>query len=177
MAPPDPRSERQAPGAAPRPAARFPRAELDRVIAQRGLRHSRQRDAVARAFFAMGGHVAVDALVARARELDPRISVATVYRTMRLLADCQLAIPRDFGDGKARYEPANHRHGHSHDHLVCTGCGAIVEFESPRVETLHRQLARRHGFEVQRRHVELFGRCAGCRTPAGQRPGERESAA
>jgi Fur family ferric uptake transcriptional regulator len=167
-----PPPDRQPPRSEPRPA-RFPQAELDRVIAQRGLRRSRQRDAVARAFFAMGGHVAVDALVARARQEDPRISVATVYRTMRLLADCQLAIPRDFGDGKARYEPATHRHGHSHDHLVCTGCGAIVEFESPRVETLHKQLARRHGFEVQRRHVELFGRCAGCRA----RPGRGESAA
>jgi Fur family ferric uptake transcriptional regulator len=157
-------SRRPAAGHPRREAARSPEEALTLAIEEKGLRHSRQRDLVARAFFAMGGHVPVDSLVARVRQDEPHISVATVYRTMKLLAELGLAVPRDFGDGRARYEPSHHRHGHSHDHLICTGCGAIVEFESQRVEALQLRLARRHGFEVQRRHVELYGLCAGCRS-------------
>lgn len=155
--------ERRAAAGPRREPARSPVDALALAIEEKGLRHSRQRDLVARAFFAMGGHVPVDTLVARVRQDDPHISVATVYRTMKLLAELGLALPRDFGDGRARYEPANHRHGDSHDHLVCTGCGAIAEFESQRVEALQLRLARRHGFEVHRRHVELYGLCARCR--------------
>lgn len=136
---------------------------LSGAIAAKGLRRSRQRDVVARTFFVMGGHVPVEALVEAVRREEPGVSVATVYRTMKLLADVGLAVPRDFGDGRARYEPAHRRHAHSHDHLVCTGCGRIAEFESHQIEALQRRLARRHGFEVERRHVELYGRCAACR--------------
>ncbi|HEY7724457.1 MAG TPA: transcriptional repressor [Anaeromyxobacteraceae bacterium] len=140
-----------------------PGQPLELALARLGRRRSRQREAIARTFFAMGGHVPVEELVARVREADPRVSVATVYRTMKLLASSGLAVSRDFGDGRVRYETAAARRSRDHDHLVCTGCGAIVEFESYRVEALQRRLARRHGFEVERRHVELYGRCARCR--------------
>lgn len=160
---------RPAPGTTP-PAAprghRDPLATLGAFLQQKGLKHSRQREVIAHAFFAMGGHVPVEALVARVREEDPRVSVATVYRTMKLLAECGLAVPRRFGDGHTRYEPATTRRGDAHDHLICTGCGEIVEFESERIAELQRRLARRHGFEVERRRVELYGRCAGCRRSA-----------
>jgi len=145
---------------------RSPVEALSRAIAARGLRRSRQRDVIARTFFAMGGHVPVESLVEAVRREDPGVSVATVYRTMKLLAECGLAVPRDFGDGRARYEAASRRHAHSHDHLICIGCGEIAEFESHQIEALQRRLARRHGFEVERRHVELYGRCAACRAPA-----------
>jgi Fur family ferric uptake transcriptional regulator len=82
---------------------------------------------------------------------------------MKLLAECGLAVPRRFGDGQTRYEPATARHPDRHDHLICTGCGAIVEFESDRISELQLRVARRHGFEVERRRVELYGRCASCR--------------
>ena len=110
----------------------------------------------------------VEAVTARAREQDPRVSVATVYRTMKLLAECGLAVARQFGDGQTRYEPSTRRHAeaHDHDHLICTGCGAIIEFESERISELQRRVARRHGFEVERRRVELYGRCAACRRAA-----------
>ncbi len=114
----------------------------------------------------MGGHVPVDALVARVRERDPRVSVATVYRTMKLLAECGLAVPRRFGEGQTRYEPSTRRHSDAHDHLICTACGEIVEFESDRISELQLRVARRHGFEIDRRRVELYGRCAGCRRAA-----------
>jgi len=164
----DDRTTRAEGGHSRRRPGRSPEAALAKAIAQRGLRRSRQRDLVARIFFAMGGHVPVDALAQRVHQDDPHVSVATVYRTMKLLADTGLAVSRDFGDGKARYEPAHHRHGHSHDHLICTGCGAVVEFESKRIEELQRRLARRHGFEVDRRHVELYGRCTACRAAPGE---------
>jgi Fur family ferric uptake transcriptional regulator len=151
---------------------RDPLAALGEFIQRKGLKHSRQRDAIAQAFFAMGGHVPVDAVVARVREQDPRVSVATVYRTMKLLAECGLAVPQHFGEGQTRYEPATSRQAEAHDHLICTACGRIVEFESDRISELQVRVARRHGFEIERRRVELYGRCAACRRAA---PG-RESA-
>ena len=164
MTTPDDRARRE--------ARRDPLALLGEFLQRRGLKHSRQRDVVVQAFFALGGHVPVEAVVARARQDDPRVSIATVYRTMKLLAECGLALPRQFGDGQTRYEPSSHRHADAHDHLICTGCGEIVEFESARIAELQLRVARRHGFEVERRRVELYGRCAGCRRAA-----KRESAA
>jgi len=141
--------------------AESPTAVLCAYIAERGLKHSRQRDRIAETFFAMGGHVSVEELVARVRRIDPRVSVATVYRTMKLLSECGLAIPRHFGGGQTRYEAAAGR-AH-HDHLICTGCGEIVEFANEKIESLQALVARRHGFEVESHKLELYGRCARCR--------------
>lgn len=146
---------------------RSPAQVLGAFIEKKGLKHSRQRDAILETFFAMGGHVPVEALVARVRERDPRVSVATVYRTMKLLAECGLAVPRQFGDGQTRYEPAADRH--HHDHLICTGCGRIVEFENDRIEDLQARIARGHGFEVESHRLEIYGQCPECRR------GERRS--
>lgn len=137
-------------------------AALAAYIQERGLKQSRQRDQIAQTFFSMGGHVTVEQLVGRVRLEDPRISVATVYRTMKLLADSGLAVARQFGDGQARYEAAAGRD--HHDHLICTACGEIVEFANERIESLQEVVARRHGFEVESHRLELYGRCARCRT-------------
>jgi Fur family ferric uptake transcriptional regulator len=145
---------------APREAAPSPARALSTYIEEKGLKHSRQRDRIAETFFAMGGHVSVEELVARVRRLDPRVSVATVYRTMKLLADCGLAIPRQFGGGQTRYEAAAGRE--HHDHMICTRCGEIVEFANARIESLQELVARRHGFEVESHKLELYGRCARC---------------
>jgi Fur family ferric uptake transcriptional regulator len=134
---------------------------LAEELAERGLKHSRQRDLIVEVFFATGGHLPVEALVARVHEQDPRVSVATVYRTMKLLVECGLADARDFGDGQTRYEPAMQRD--HHDHLICTHCGAIHEFESERIEELQERVARRHGFEVEHHRLEIYGRCGECR--------------
>jgi len=143
---------------------------LAAYLQRMGLKHSRQRERIADAFFAMDGHVTVEEVVARARRDDPRVSLATVYRTMKLLADSGLATARQFGDGQTRYEAAEGR-GH-HDHLICTGCGAIVEFSNDRIESLQTLVARRHGFDVENHKLELYGRCQRCRraTRAGSRP-------
>ncbi len=140
------------------------RAAVERMaafIAQRGLKQSRQRSLIVETFYAMGGHVPVERVVAEVRRQEPRISVATVYRTMKLLAECGLAVPRQFGEAQTLYEPGGGR-GH-HDHLICTACGRIVEFENDRIEALQRRVARSHGFEVQSHKLEMYGRCAACR--------------
>jgi Fur family ferric uptake transcriptional regulator len=147
------------------------RAALDAHLARRGLKHSRQRELVAEVFFGTGGHLAVEALVQQVRRADPRVSVATVYRTMKLLAECGLAVPRQFDGGQTRFEPAAGRP--HHDHLICTVCGEIVEFSNQRIEQLQARVASHHGFEVQTHKLELYGRCGRCRRlprPAGEGP-------
>ena len=151
--------------------ARAAVAQLGTFIAERGLKQSRQRTLIVETFYAMGGHVPVEALFTRVREQDPRVGAATVYRTMKLLASVGLAVPRQFGEAQTLYEPVGGR-GH-HDHLICTACGRIVEFENERIESLQRRVARTHGFEVESHKLELYGRCAGCRAAparAGQEP-------
>jgi Fur family transcriptional regulator, ferric uptake regulator len=94
------------------------------------------------------------------RRDDPRVSVATVYRTMKLLADSGLAFPRQFDGTQTRYEPAAGRP--HHDHLICTGCGTIEEFAEARIETLQSRVAASHGFAVETHKLEIYGRCGAC---------------
>jgi Fur family transcriptional regulator, ferric uptake regulator len=131
-------------------------------LQRRGLRHSQVRDLVVEAFLAAREHVSVEELTRRVRRRG--IGQATVYRTLRLLAECGLAAPRQFGDGVTRYEPLEARS--HHDHLICTACGKIAEFESPQIEALQIQVARRHGFTVESHKLELYGRCAACLSKA-----------
>ena len=112
----------------------------------------------------MGGHVPVESLVEAVRRDEPGVSVATVYRTMKLLAECGLAVPRQFDGEQVRYEPATGRP--HHDHLICTACGEIVEFANERIEALQARVAERHGFQVETHKLELYGRCARCRRGA-----------
>lgn len=132
---------------------------LNRYIVEKGLKQTRQRNLIVDTFFAAGGHLNVEELLARVREQDPRISAATVYRTMKLLTECGLAQPRHFGDGQTRYETA----GDHHDHLICTRCGLIVEFENEEIERLQVAVAKKHGFVVKDHKMELYGICSSCR--------------
>ncbi len=153
------RSAQGARGAARRTASSA--EALGDYIARQGLKHSRQREQIARIFFGVTGHISVEELLVQARRADPRVSLATVYRTVKLLAASGLAAARQFGDGQTRYEVAAGR-AH-HDHLICLGCGEIVEFSNPQIETLQAEVARRHGFEVEHHRLEVYGRCAACR--------------
>ena len=107
---------------------------LDRYMAERGLKSTRQRSLIIDIFFEMHGHLSVEDVWSRVRQDDPRVSVATVYRTMKLLAESGLAHARNFGDGQTRYEPAVGRE--HHDHLICTRCGTIIEFENDQIERM-----------------------------------------
>ena len=97
---------------------------LQRYMAQHGLKSTRRRSLIIDTFFSVGGHLSVEELWNKVRQQDARVSVATVYRTMKLLSRCGLAHARNFGDGQTRYEAAAGRH--HHDHLICTHCGTIV---------------------------------------------------
>lgn len=133
---------------------------LHRYMAEHGLKSTRQRDLIIDTFFDTPGHLSVEELWSKVRTQDARVSVATVYRTMKLLQESGLAHARNFGDGQTRYEAA---HGKDHhDHLICTGCGTIVEFENDRIETMQEAVARRHGFKVTSHKMELYGLCRDC---------------
>lgn len=139
---------------------------LQAYLSQRGLKSTRQRSLIVDTFLAAGGHQDVDQLVARVRQTDPRVSAATVYRTMKLLTECGLAHAQRFGDGHTRYESAFNRE--HHDHLICTSCGDIVEFENDRIETLQESVARKHGFVVTDHKLELYGLCQSCQSKDGK---------
>ncbi|HZR10976.1 MAG TPA: transcriptional repressor [Myxococcales bacterium] len=136
------------------------RERLSSWIAARGLKATRQRDLIVDAFFSQVGHLSVEELVEKAKQRDPSIGAATVYRTMKILTDAGLASARHFEGGQTRYEAALDRH--HHDHLICTSCGNIVEFENERIEELQDRVAQEHGFSVTHHKLELYGLCARC---------------
>lgn len=135
-------------------------AMLEKFMAERGLKSTRQRSLIIETFFGSEGHLSVEELWGKVRTQDARVSVATVYRTMKLLGESGLAHARNFGDGQTRYEAAIGRH--HHDHLICTSCGTIVEFENDRIEAMQDAVARRHGFRVTSHKMELYGLCKDC---------------
>lgn len=130
-------------------------------LEQKGLRSTRQRSLIIDTFFSSTHHLSAEELLHQVRALDPRISVATIYRTMKLLTECGLAHARHFGDGQTRFDP-----GHDHDHLVCTQCGAITEFDDGEFERWKKGIAQRFGFELTSHKLELYGLCRPCQSPA-----------
>lgn len=142
---------------------------LSAWISARGLKSTRQRDLIVDTFFQANGHVSVGELLERVLQRDTRIGAATVYRTMKILTEAGLASPRHFDDGQTRYEAALDRH--HHDHLICTCCHKIVEFENERIERLQDAVAAEHGFVVLRHKMELYGVCRACRPRPLARPG------
>lgn len=134
-------------------------AVLRNYVARHGLKFTRQRETIVEVFFAAGGHLTVDALLERVREQDPQVSLATVYRTMKLLTECGLADAHRFGDqGQVLYEP-NEGDDEHHDHIICTDCGHIEEFFNPKLEALQEVIAEEHGFELKEHRMELYGSC------------------
>ena len=106
-------------------------------------------------------HLTVEELHRRVRLTDPSVSAATVYRTINMLTEIGVAIKRQFGSGSAAYERSFCK-GH-HDHLVCTVCGAITEFNHELIETLQEEVASTHRFVLKSHRLELYGICALCR--------------
>lgn len=134
---------------------------LQSYIIKKGFRSTSQRRLVTDVFFRSGGHLSIEDLLAKVRQQDPRVGYATVYRTLRLLAECELANVRHFGDGVTRYELADEG-AHHHDHLICTSCKKIIEFEDDAIELLQGRIADRHGFKLQSHKHELYGVCPEC---------------
>jgi Fur family ferric uptake transcriptional regulator len=128
--------------------------DIEALCAERGLRITEQRRVIARVLSESTDHPDVERLHARAVEVDPRISIATVYRTVRLFEEAGILDRHDFGDGRARYEAAPEAH---HDHMIDVETGKVIEFVDPELETLQRQIAQRLGFRLVDHRMELFG--------------------
>ena len=130
-------------------------------ISRKGLKSTRQRDIILETFLSSQRHMSIEELYLNLRAKHPNIGYATVYRTLKLFAESGIAREIQFGDGQTRYEHINE--GEHHDHLVCTRCGAITEFENETIEQLQDQIAASHGFTIETHKLELYGQCAKCR--------------
>ncbi|WP_412507382.1 Fur family transcriptional regulator [Roseovarius sp. SYSU LYC5161] len=126
---------------------------LERCAA-RGLRLTDQRRTIAGVLDAAEDHPNVEDLHARAMRADPRISLATVYRTVKLFEEEGILDRLDFGDGRARYEAADQGH---HDHLIDLETGAVIEFMDDEIEALQDRIARRLGYRLKGHRLELYG--------------------
>ena len=133
---------------------------LSAYLAGQGLKSTRQRDRILAVFVSAGRHLSAEELYLLIRKTDRRIGYATVYRTLKLLAGAGLAHERRFEDGVTRFE-YNAAEGH-HDHLICTRCGRIIEFENEQIEELQLRVAKKNRFQVQTHKLELYGLCEGC---------------
>ena len=121
---------------------------------QSGLRMTEQRRVVAQVLETSHDHPDVEELYARALELDPRISIATVYRTVKLFEEAGILDKLEFGDGRARYEDAERNH---HDHLIDMQTGQVIEFVDPEIELLQEKIAQRLGYHLKDHRLELYG--------------------
>jgi Fur family transcriptional regulator, ferric uptake regulator len=144
------------------------RADLDAYMTKRRLRSTEQRRLIIDTLFDSGEHVTLDGLLRQVRAVDSRVGYATVYRTMKLLADSGIVQEHKFGDGFTRYELNDE--DHHHDHLICMECGKITEFEEPLIEELQARVAARYDFQVRQHKHELYGVCSECQKPKKRRP-------
>lgn len=129
--------------------------------ASKGLRSTHQRDVILDIFLCTHQHISVEELYLKVKSSNPGIGQATVYRTLKLFAEAGLAREILLHDGQTRYEHAVA--GEHHDHLVCTGCNAIIEFEDETIEKLQNDIATRHGFLIRSHKLEMYGLCTNCR--------------
>lgn len=128
--------------------------DLEQLCADRGLRITEQRRVIARVLSESDDHPDVEQLHRRAADIDPKISIATVYRTVRLFEEAGILDRHDFGDGRARYEAAPEAH---HDHLIDVETGKVMEFVDPELEALQRQIAAKLGYRLVDHRMELYG--------------------
>jgi Fur family ferric uptake transcriptional regulator len=134
------------------------RLQLSDHLDQKGLKHTRQREAILEAFVESTGHVTSEQLYEKVREQNPEIGAATVYRTLKLFCEAGVAQQRNFRDGVTLYE---HEVQH-HDHLICVSCGEIIEFECEFIESEQRKIASRYGYSLTSHQHHLYGRCPKC---------------
>ncbi len=149
-------------------------SRIERLCVERGMKMTGQRRVIARVLSEASDHPDVEELYRRATALDPRISIATVYRTVRLFEEKGILERRDFGGGRARYEPTEE--GPHHYHLIDIDSGKVVEFQDEEHERLMQAIAARLGFDLVSVRLELFGRRHDAGQPAAKRAGRRPTA-
>jgi Fur family ferric uptake transcriptional regulator len=150
-----------------KPAPAAP-SRLEQLCVEKGLKMTGQRRIIARVLSESSDHPDVEQVYRRAAEIDSKISIATVYRTVRLLEEANIVTRHDFGDGRARYEEADEHH---HDHLIDIKTGRVIEFQNPRIEALQDEIARELGYRLVGHRLELFG------TPLNETPTPRRVSA
>jgi Fur family ferric uptake transcriptional regulator len=129
-------------------------SRLEKRCIERGLKMTEQRRVIARVLSDSHDHPDVEQLYRRVTTIDPRISIATVYRTVRLFEEADILEKHDFGDGRARYEAAAETH---HDHLIDVETGNVIEFVDEELEELQKRIAARLGFRLVDHRMELYG--------------------
>lgn len=130
------------------------RIDLEQLCADKGLRITEQRRVIARVLSDADDHPDVEMVHERANKIDPGISIATVYRTVRLFEEAGILDRHDFGDGRSRYEAAPEAH---HDHMIDVETGKVVEFVDPELEALQKQIAEKLGYRLVDHRMELYG--------------------
>jgi Fur family ferric uptake transcriptional regulator len=150
------------PGYPGRPVKSEPEQRIvENHLRQRGFRWTSQRASIVRMALGTHDHFTADQLLARCRRIDPRLSRATVYRTLAVLEEAGFVAGLDTGDGGRRFE---HVIGHAHhDHMVCRVCGRIFEFHDAELERRQEAAARRIGFRIERHSLRIHGTCRACR--------------
>jgi Fur family ferric uptake transcriptional regulator len=126
---------------------------IEARCAAKGMRMTEQRRVIARVLAQSDDHPDVEELYRRCVKVDDRISISTVYRTVRLFEDAGIIEKHDFRDGRARYEPSSEAH---HDHLINLRSGEVIEFQSEEIERLQAEVARRLGYRLVDHRLELY---------------------
>lgn len=130
------------------------KSKLEVLCAEKGLKMTDQRRVIARVLSESSDHPDVESLHKRATAVDPNISIATVYRTVRLFEEAGILAKHDFGDGRARYEETPKEH---HDHLIDIQSGRVIEFHNDEIEELQRRIAEKSGYRLVGHRLELYG--------------------
>ena len=134
---------------------------LEDYISENNLKITKQRRIVLKSFLECKNHISVEELYNIVLKTEPKIGLATVYRTLALLTKSGLALEMDFGDGQKRYE-SSYKSVH-HDHMVCTECGTILEFNHPLIEKYQEEVAMQKNFKITSHKLDLFGLCQDCK--------------
>jgi Fur family ferric uptake transcriptional regulator len=132
----------------------MPDNNIERLCVEKGMKMTEQRRVIARVLSSADNHPDVEEVHRRAHEFDSRISIATVYRTVRLFEEANILERHDFGDGRARYEEVSEEH---HDHLIDIQSGKIIEFQNQEIEVLQVKIAEKHGMKLVGHRLELYG--------------------
>lgn len=148
--------------AAPPDSADKAREIFERYLQQKGLRLTPQRRFILDYFLQAEWHLSAEELYQRIRKLDPNIGYSTVYRTLKLLGDCHLARELPLGDERLHFEPM-YKVQH-HDHLICKGCGKIMEFYRQQIEDLQQEICRQYKFTPTHHNHEIYGFCSSCKS-------------
>jgi len=134
------------------------KARLSRFMTRTKRKNTRQRDVIVDVFLTMDQHLSLQELLESVQQREPGIGFATIYRTMKLLVEAGVAHERQFAHGNTQYEPVGPV-GEHHDHLICTLCGLIVEFEDPIIESRQTVVAEEYKMNITSHRHEIYGTC------------------